>query len=160
MQPVRAMGWNRIVAMWLGCVGIAAGCGPSEDDDPASDSGDSGESDDSGGQPPTSEDDGPPLDDGGCPSDMDLIATAPKPEAVEGLDEDTLDGDPRFFEAFCASFCPDPPDAYLLSYCGPVDVADLLPSDGSTGTSDTGTGDSGSDDALVDIRCHYWPGCM
>ncbi len=139
------------MGVWLACVGLA-GCGPSEDDDPGSDSGGSSESDGSSGAPATEDGEGAPAEEGGCPSDMDLLTTAPKSEAVEGLDEDTLEDDPRFVESFCASYCPDAPDGYLPSYCAPVDVGDVIPSDDTTG------GDTG--DELIDVRCHYWPGCM
>ena len=122
----------------------------------------------------------PADDDIGCPSDMDLLTTAPKSEAIEALDGDTVD--PRFVDSFCASYCPDPPDDYLPSYCAPVDVDDVLPSEGSTDTTNAGTGadtsggsestessgdssssssdSGGADDELIDVRCHYWPGCM
>lgn len=145
--------------------------------------GESGDEQASSSDGDASGDSGPPTDDDiGCPSDVDLFTTAPKSEAIDALDGDT--GDPRFAEAYCASICPDPPDDYFLSYCGPVDADDVLPSDGSTDTTDAGTGvdtssgsestdssggsststssgDSGGDvDELIDVRCHYWPGCM
>jgi hypothetical protein len=164
--------------MWLGCVAIGAGCPANGGDVPMGESGDEQASSSDGGP---SDDSGLPTDDDiGCPSDVDLFTTAPKSEAIEALDEDTVD--PRFDDSFCASYCPDPPDDYLPSYCAPVDVDDVLPSDGSTDTTDAGTGadtsggsessesssgssssssdSGGADDELIDVRCHYWPGCM
>ncbi|HWB76884.1 MAG TPA: hypothetical protein VG755_18080 [Nannocystaceae bacterium] len=157
-------------------------CGPSGGSDTSNGGSESG---DTNADSSSSEAGTTPLEDGGCPSDVELLAEAPQGEATENVDPSTLDDDPRFYDEFCDARCPPAPaGGYQLSFCEPTDDADVIPTDptsdattdapGDTTTSESsgsegdgsttagGTSDTGlpEDDLVIGIRCYYWPGCM